>query len=163
MAFTFPAAPTVGQIFSSGNVAWQWDGSAWRGTSTSGINFVRSDQSGTVNGTLTVTSLVETSSIDLKDNIRPLGSSIDLIKQLTGVVYDRKDGSISNEPGLIAEDVQKILPNIVAVKDGKATGINYSRLNVYLLESIKEQQTQMEALKDQITVLTNTLNTLISK
>ena len=54
MAFTFPTSPTVGQIFSSGNVAWQWDGQAWRGTSTSGINFLRSDQSGTISGSLTV-------------------------------------------------------------------------------------------------------------
>jgi hypothetical protein len=56
MAFTFPAGPTVGQVFTSGNVAWQWDGSAWRGTGTSGINILRSDQSGALTGSLTVSS-----------------------------------------------------------------------------------------------------------
>jgi hypothetical protein len=29
MAMTFPASPTVGQIFTSGNKSWQWDGTTW--------------------------------------------------------------------------------------------------------------------------------------
>jgi hypothetical protein len=54
MAFTFPAAPTVGQVYTSGTVSWQWDGVAWRGTGTSGINLLRTDQSGSISGSLTM-------------------------------------------------------------------------------------------------------------
>ena len=32
MAFTFPAAPTVGQTFTAGNITYTWDGQSWKGT-----------------------------------------------------------------------------------------------------------------------------------
>jgi hypothetical protein len=147
MAFTFPTSPTVGQIFSSGNVAWQWDGQAWRGTSTSGINFLRTDQSGTVSGTLTVTEIIETSSIALKENVRPIEHSFDILENLKGVIYDRKDGSRKDEPGLIAEDVNQYLPNLVSTKDGIIEGISYTRLIAYLIEAVKELKTELEVLK----------------
>lgn len=147
MAFVFPASPAVGQIFSSGNVAWQWDGQAWRGTSTSGINFLRTDQSGTVSGTLTVTEIIESSSIELKENIRPIENSFDIIGNLKGVVYDRKDGSRVNEPGLIAEDVHQYLPNLVSTRDGVIEGISYTRLIAYLIEAVKELKTELDTLK----------------
>lgn len=148
MAFTFPASPAVGQIFSSGNVAWQWDGQAWRGTSTSGINFLRTDQSGTVSGTLTVTEIIETSSIALKENVNPIMSALDSILQLNGVTYDRKDGSRTNEAGLIAEDVNKVLSNIVTKDEGgNPAGIQYTRLTAYLIECIKELKSEIDILK----------------
>ena len=54
---------------------------------------------------------------------------MDAITSLVGVIYDRKDGSKKNEPGLIAEEVNKVIPNLVSKDgDGNAEGIYYSKL-----------------------------------
>jgi hypothetical protein len=107
-------------------------GTAWDGSSKLQIN-----------GTLT-----ETSSIALKENINPIENALDSITQLLGVTYDRKDGSVKNEAGLIAEDVNRIIPNLVTKdKDGNVVGINYSRVTAYLIEAVKSLKTEIDQLK----------------
>ena len=96
-----------------------------------------------VNGTIT-----ETSSIALKENINPIDNALDSILQLVGVTYDRKDGSVKNEAGLIAEDVNRVIPNLVTKdKDGNVVGINYSRLSAYLIEAVKTLKEEIDGLK----------------
>lgn len=98
--------------------------------------------------TLSTTSLTETSSITLKENITPIENALDHILQLVGVVYDRKDGSSKNEAGLIAEDVYKTLPNLVQLdENGKPLGIHYTKLTAYLIESIKTLKTKIDFLE----------------
>jgi hypothetical protein len=99
-------------------------------------------------GTLTVTNFVESSSITLKENVHPIKNALDLILQLDGVIYDRKDGSSQNEPGLIAERVERVLPELVT-KDtnGNAIGVKYTKLTAYLIESIKSLKAEIEQLK----------------
>ena len=69
---------------------------------------------------------------------------------LVGVTYDRKDGTNKNEAGLIAEEVIKVIPNVVSTKDEKADSIAYSKLTAYLIEAIKEQQKQIDELKSKL-------------
>jgi hypothetical protein len=104
-----------------------------------------------VAGRITTTQLVETSSIALKEHINPITNALESILNLTGVTYDRKDQSSFNEPGLIAEDVNKILPNLV-VKDeeGNPSGIQYTKVVAYLIEAIKDQQKQIDELKKKV-------------
>ena len=98
-------------------------------------------------GTLTATALTESSSIALKENVSPITNALDKIMSLVGVTYDRKDGSRKNEAGLIAEDVYKIIPNVVETKNQQADSIAYTKLTAYLIEAVKEQQKQIEELK----------------
>ena len=100
-----------------------------------------------VGGTLSCTTLTETSSIAYKENINPIEGALDKILQLAGVTYDRKDGSNKNEAGLIAEDAAKVLPNLVTYKDGKPEGINYTKLSAYLIEAVKELKDELSKLK----------------
>jgi hypothetical protein len=97
--------------------------------------------------TLTATSITETSSITYKENINPITNALDSILSLTGVTYDRKDGSRKNEAGLIAEETAKILPNVVTYKDGAPEGINYTKLSAYLIEAVKELTREINNLK----------------
>jgi len=99
-------------------------------------------------GTLTVTNFVESSSIALKENVHPISNALDLILQLEGVIYDRKDRTSVHEAGLIAESVDRILPNLVT-KDvfGNAVGVKYTKLTAYLIESIKSLKAEIEQLK----------------
>ena len=92
--------------------------------------------------TMTATTIVETSSIALKENVNPITGALDTILKLAGVTYDRKDGSSKNEAGLIKEEVEKILPNLV-----KDDGIHYTKLTAYLIEAVKELTAEVNTLK----------------
>jgi hypothetical protein len=99
-------------------------------------------------GTLTVTNITESSSITLKENVNPIENALESILQLTGVVYDRRDGSRKNEAGLIAEDVAMILPNLVTRNSqGNPEGINYTKLSAYLIEAIKTIDQKIKEIK----------------
>jgi len=104
---------------------------------------------GTVTVTqLTATTIVETSSIALKENISPIDNALDSILSLTGVTYDRKDNTTKNEAGMIAEDVYKVLPNLVSLdKSGNPDGINYTKLTAYLVEAVKQLKAELDSLK----------------
>jgi len=101
----------------------------------------------TVTGTMTAGTVVETSSIAYKENIRSLDSTTEAILSMDPVVYDRKDGSQKNEVGLIAEEVYKIAPELVHLKDGNPEGIKYTKLAVYLLHAIKDLKKDLDMLK----------------
>lgn len=99
-------------------------------------------------GTLTVTAITESSSITLKENVNPIENALQSILQLTGVVYDRKDGSRKNEAGLIAEDVALVLPNLVTRNaQGNPEGINYTKLSAYIIEAIKTLEQTIQGMK----------------
>jgi hypothetical protein len=99
-------------------------------------------------GTLTVVGITESSSITLKENVNPINNALDAVLQLVGVTYDRRDGSTKGEAGLIAEEVNKVIPNIVSKdKDGNPEGIHYTKLTAYLIESIKSLKEEINQLK----------------
>jgi hypothetical protein len=67
--------------------------------------------------------------------------------QLVGVTYDRKDMD-KHEAGLIAEDVNKIIPELVSKDaDGNPHGIQYSKLTAYLIEAVKSLKNEIDTLK----------------
>jgi len=76
-----------------------------------------------------------------KTNIQPLHNALGMVEQLRGVSYDLKDSG-KHEIGVIAEEVGKIVPEVVSYEDnGKdARGVDYSRLTALLIEATKEQQ-----------------------
>lgn len=100
-----------------------------------------------ISGQLTAATLVETSSIAFKENVLPIENALDLILQLVGVTYDRKDHA-RHEAGLIAEDVYKIVPNLVSLdENGNPYGIQYTKITAYLIESIKSLKQEINELK----------------
>jgi hypothetical protein len=99
-------------------------------------------------GTFTVTNIVESSSITLKENIVPIENALDSILKLKGVTYDRIDGSSKGEAGLIAEWVNTVLPNLVTKdENNNPIGINYTKLSAYLIESVKTLKEEINGLK----------------
>jgi len=64
-----------------------------------------------------------------------------IIYNLKVKTYDRKDGSYKNEIGLIAEEVNEVLPNLTySDKDGNIEGYNKSDLVPYLLNEIQKHE-----------------------
>jgi hypothetical protein len=96
---------------------------------------------------MTAVSIVETSSITLKENINPIHNALDSILQLRGVTYDRLDNK-EHESGLIAEWTEEILPELVTRDtNGDVVGIKYTKLTAYLIEAIKSLNTEIDKLK----------------
>jgi hypothetical protein len=67
--------------------------------------------------------------------------------QLMGVTYDRKDNK-EHEAGLIAEQVYKIIPELVTKnQNGDPYGIHYTKLSAYIIEAIKSLRSEIKTLK----------------
>lgn len=101
-------------------------------------------------------SLRDMSDIRLKDNVKPLDSALDKITQLQGISFTMKDSKTGDtEYGFSAQDVQKIYPDLVhqAPDENGTLSMNYTGLIAPLVEAIKEQQKEIEALKAEIEAL----------
>lgn len=107
------------------------------------------------------------SSARWKTNIHPIENALGKVSRLQGVTYDWKpEQGGKHDIGFIAEDVGKVLPEVVSWEaDGvRASGMDYARVNALLVEAIKEQEKRFEsekAVKDaQIADLTASLKRL---
>lgn len=98
--------------------------------------------------TLNAGTINETSSIALKENINPITGALEKILNLKAYTYDRKDGTSKDEAGLIAEEVEEIIPNIVSKDlEGNPHYIQYSKITAYLVEAIKSLKKEIDELK----------------
>ena len=103
-----------------------------------------------VGGQLTAATIVETSSIVFKENVEPITGALNSVLQLLGVTYDRKDIE-RHEAGLIAEEVYKIIPEVVSKdENGKPYGISYTKLVAYMVEAIKDLHKEVVDLKSKL-------------
>ena len=86
-----------------------------------------------------------------KTNIHPLANALSKVERLRGVSYDLNDSG-KHEIGVIAEDVGKVVPQVVSYeKNGKdVRGVDYSRLTALLIEATKEQQALIRKQQQQI-------------
>ena len=120
-----------------------------------------------VNGDITANSIAGTSDIRFKTNIRPVVNALDKVKALRGVYYNwnqkafpEKEFGAQNELGFIAQEVEKIVPEIVS-KDNTADAyrsVKYDKLVALLVEAIKEQQKQIDSLKIKVNKLSRVNN-----
>ena len=105
------------------------------------------------NGTFTaVGDVVAYSDAKLKENVKTLEG--DKVLQMRGVSFDRKDTGKKGS-GVIAQEVQKIAPELVHENEDGTLGVAYGNLTGYLIEAIKQQQETISKLKDRIEKLEN--------
>jgi hypothetical protein len=84
------------------------------------------------------------SDINLKENVKTIGNSLETINSLRGVSFDwKKDGRSSY--GIIAQELEEVLPELV--KNGEVKSVNYNGLIGVLIEAIKELKAEVEELK----------------
>lgn len=90
----------------------------------------------------------------LKANIKPIANALDKIKRIQGVSYTRKDQADKRKKhiGVIAQDLLKVVPEVVSVPEKAADmhSVDYSKLTALLIEGMKEQQKEIELLKQEI-------------
>lgn len=81
----------------------------------------------------------------LKENIETISNALDLVNRMRGVFYDRVD---TGEPGVgvIAQEMEEIIPEVVIPSDGVLT-VAYGNLVGVLIEAVKELSAKIEALE----------------
>jgi hypothetical protein len=99
--------------------------------------------------------LVDVSDIRTKYDIEPLQSPLAKMTSLNGFSFKMKnDESKGVELGVSAQDVQKVFPELVhQVDDNGTLGVSYNGLIAPMIEAMKEQQAQIEALQAEIKTL----------
>ncbi|MHC1703650.1 MAG: tail fiber domain-containing protein [Tenuifilaceae bacterium] len=130
-------------------------------------------------GNVTVTgTFTNSSDKNLKKNITPLNGALKKIMRLQGVTYDWKTESElsdvrnnsksskrdkeainhfnfpkGSQIGVIAQDVEKVLPELVQTDEDGLKSVDYVKIVPVLIEAIKEQQKQIEKLTEEVEAL----------
>lgn len=81
----------------------------------------------------------------IKENIRPINYGLATVLKLQGVEYNlKRDPDKLDKLGLIAQEVEKVLPQVVYPTPDEIKGVNYQALVPVLIEAIKEQQVLLQ-------------------
>jgi hypothetical protein len=101
-----------------------------------------------VTGSAFVTSLTETSALRYKKYVKSLQPQTDTVYQLRPVHFKWRDTN-RNDFGLIAEEVEKIYPDLVTKgDDGNVLGISYTKLTSILIKTVQELTDRIEQLEN---------------
>ena len=91
------------------------------------------------------------SDVRLKENIKPIESALDKVSKLQGVTFDWKKSDsildIKEDVGFIAQDVQKVMPELVRENKDGMLSMRHQGIAPILLEAIKELKAEIEELK----------------
>ena len=138
--------PTIADQTASANTFYPLLGNTTSGTLTSvntsstKLNYVPST------GTLSSTVFNTTSDADKKSNIEIIANALDIIEHLRGVTFEFTDTG-AQSAGLIAQDVERYLPELVTDTDnGKA--LNYNGVIGILVEAVKTLSEQVKKLEN---------------
>jgi len=111
----------------------------------------------TANGNITAFS---SSDERLKENVVNISNPLEKLALLNGVTFDWKDSYIEsqggldamfvrkNDVGIIAQDLEKVLPQLVAERDDGYKAVKYDRIVALLIEAVKELKAEVDSLKN---------------
>ena len=115
-----------------------------------------------VNGRIRTTGINEVSDIRFKKDINPLENSLDKIEQLRGVSYYWRQDEFPNEKfkngvdlGLIAQEVEKILPEVVLTDNDGYKSVQYSHIVPVLIEAVKELSSELKMKNELLSEIQN--------
>jgi hypothetical protein len=97
-------------------------------------------------GNVTALQFTSTSDRNQKKNITPIKDAINIVNQLEGVRFNWVE---SNKPsiGVIAQDIERILPEVVETSQNGTKSVLYGNIIGVLIEAIKDQQIQIQELE----------------
>ena len=104
------------------------------------------------------------SDLRLKQNIEPFAAMLDKVSQLQPVTYEYRteehpeyNFGTERAAGLIAQDVEKLFPDMVATDERGYKAVNYSQLPLLLLQALRELKADNDALKQEVEQLKSRL------
>ena len=123
-----------------------------------GLNTAASGTAGELRASDDITAFYS-SDVALKENINNIPNPMDMVSKLNGVLFDWKESFIKSkggedgyfvrkkDVGVIAQDVESVLPEIVATRQNGTKAVKYDRLCALLIECVKDLQDQVNNLK----------------
>jgi len=75
---------------------------------------------------------------------------LELVKQIGGVRYDWIDGHNQSSIGVIAQEIEKVLPEVVTTNSKGLKTVSYGNIVAVLIEAIKEQQIRIEKMEEKL-------------
>jgi len=126
-------------------------------TDSLGVGTAASGTTGEIRATNDVTAFYS-SDVTLKENIVNIPDPIEALKKLNGVLFDWKKSYIDErggedgyfvrkkDVGVIAQDVEKVLPEAVAQRPNGVKAVKYDRLTCLLIEAVKKLNDKVENL-----------------
>jgi hypothetical protein len=94
------------------------------------------------------------SDITVKKEVKKIKNAIEKVKELNGYTYVRTDDETgTRRAGVIAQEVQKVLPEVVSANPDGTLNVAYSNMIALLIEGMKEQQATIERLENRIKIL----------
>ena len=144
MQFGLPGGYNVLSLGSQGNKILFLNGT----TARIGIGLDNPTEKLEVNGNVKAFNVLVPSDIRFKRNITLIERALDRILQLSGYNYYFKEANPdqSLQSGLIAQEVQKLIPELVKADDKGMLSVNYPGFIPYLIQSIKEQNHRIDQL-----------------
>ena len=121
-------------------------------TSNQATNTTSNVTFNTVNATGDITAFAS-SDERLKDNIQTIPNAVEKVQQIKGVSFDwngNQTNHSGHDIGVIAQDIEKVLPEIVATRDDGYKAVRYEKIVALLIEAVKEQQLQIDELKSKL-------------
>jgi hypothetical protein len=113
--------------------------------------------SGTYTGDFTASGDITAYSDErLKTNIQTIPNALDTVKAMRGVMFDKTDslsGEVRQSTGVIAQETEKVLPEVVHNNDTGYKSVAYGNIVGVLIEAIKEQQSQIDNLTKEVEFL----------
>ena len=93
-----------------------------------------------------------TSDERLKDNISPIQDPLAKVISISGNTFDwnEKSGKEGSDVGVIAQEIQKILPEAVTERENGYLAVRYDRIVPLLIEAIKELSNKVERLETEL-------------
>jgi hypothetical protein len=101
-----------------------------------------------------------TSDKRLKKYIKNIKNPLDKISKINGVTFEWKKADDKmkkevhsfegNDVGVLAQEVEKVLPEVVATRDNGYKAVRYEKIIPLLIEAIKDQQKQIDELKSKL-------------
>lgn len=88
----------------------------------------------------------------LKENIYPIDNALSRVGQIEGVYFDWKKGG-DRQVGVIAQQVEKVLPEVVSQDKDSYLSVDYSKIVPLLIEAINEQNSIIMDLEERISKL----------
>ena len=122
-----------------------------------GVGTAASGTTGEIRATNDVTAFYS-SDVALKENIINIPNALDAVKKLNGVLFDWKKSYIDQrggedgyfvrkrDVGVIAQEVEKVLPEAVGQRPDGIKAVKYDRLTCLLIEAVKQLQDKVESL-----------------
>jgi len=123
-----------------------------------GVGTAASSTTGEIRATNDVTAFYS-SDKSLKENIKNIENPLEKVSQINGVTFDWTEDYIKqhggedkyfvrkNDVGVIAQEIEKVLPQVVATREDGIKAVKYDRIVALLIESVKELKKEIEELK----------------